>query len=296
MKFYDYLHLYQYDSKRFGGDLKAQNIKNLNEYIDILKRSYNHTHKRTDKDFGYSNDDAVRLLLGLAESEWIENGKPYYDIYPSVIKLLKGIKLDFEYSNLSMPIEFPSLMLRFPENEVIRNIFFKLNLNNGVYKLLMNILFRDENPITKSMECDRATATMSWKIDTTLDEVVDVLISNSCSNNVQDSLIREVFTICIAICMIGDDPEFLDAQVLNKDVDKVNDENRQFYIEKAKSNGKFGFSFGKRIEVCPHIRRNHMCMVPYGPNRSLRKYKLRKGSIIHRRKIETVPTGLLKDE
>lgn len=296
MKFYDYLHLYQYDNKRFCGDLKKDGINNIDEYVTVLGKIWEKKTGRKINKLNCTDDDFIRILLGSAESEWIKNERPYYDIYPSVINLLKNVNLNFEYDNLSMPMGLASLMLRFPENEIIRNIFFRISNKNGKHILLMNVLFRDETPISESMECDRVTVTASWEDGVEFSEVVDKLISESDSSIMHNSLVKESFAICISICMIGDDHEFLDAQLLNKDVDKVNDENRQHYIDKAKSHGKYGFSFGKRIEICPHLRREHMCMVPYGPNRSLRKYKLRKGSIVHRKAIETVPTGLLEEK
>ena len=47
------------------------------------------------------------------------------------------------------------------------------------------------------------------------------------------------------------------------------------------------------IEKIPHIRRPHLCWVPYGPGRKKRKLILRKGSIVHRDVVEKMPTGEL---
>ena len=92
------------------------------------------------------------------------------------------------------------------------------------------------------------------------------------------------------------DPELIIPDVLNKDRDKflnANDELRLKLIDRAKRRGKFGFTLGRDLEKIPHVRRPHPALVWTGVGRKIPKIIMRAGSIVHREKIEKVPTGYL---
>jgi hypothetical protein len=61
----------------------------------------------------------------------------------------------------------------------------------------------------------------------------------------------------------------------------------QKYIDKAHRRGKIGWNAGKRMEVVPHYRRSHMALVWTG--RAVPKVVPRRGSVVHREKVEKVP-------
>ncbi len=65
----------------------------------------------------------------------------------------------------------------------------------------------------------------------------------------------------------------------------------QKHIDKAHRRGKVGWNVGRHIEVAPHYRRPHMTLVWTGSARAVPKVVPRRGSVVHREKVEKVPSG-----
>lgn len=101
-----------------------------------------------------------------------------------------------------------------------------------------------------------------------------------------------LFKLAITLCFIGDSPELIQPEVLNADEHKLQGQhNIEALVAKARRRGKYGFTIGKDIEVMPHYRRPHLALVWYGPGKKESKIIPRKGSIVHRSKVEKIPTG-----
>jgi len=79
--------------------------------------------------------------------------------------------------------------------------------------------------------------------------------------------------------------------VLSKDRAKFADTGEQKYIDKAHRHGKVGWNVGRQIEVAPHYRRPHMTLVWTGRGRAVPRVVPRRGSVVHREKVERVPSG-----
>ena len=284
MKFNDYTDSYVWDNR--DGMLKAHGINNITDLNNYFAGVIRKTGGVMGSDYG----DIVRYLLISREMDWIEAKRPYYDVYPSMIPILEGLKLDFSLKDVTLPMGFRELLVRFPVGHDVQCIFFSLEKVEGEYRCLMNSYFMSE----ESNDEDRVTITTMWQDDATGQSAVDYL--KGCDSGMSDYKLNQMtrfFKIFIGICLIGNDPEIVERQVLSKDLIKLTDENYERLADKAKKRGKFGFSFGAQLEKIPHLRRPHPCWVPYGPGRKYRKLKLRKGSIVHREKIEKMPTGHL---
>ena len=92
-------------------------------------------------------------------------------------------------------------------------------------------------------------------------------------------------------CLLEDDPEIVNPEVLADDRAKYEASGDQKYVEKARRRGKFGWDVGRHIEVIPHYRRPHLMLAWTGAGRSVPKIVPRKGSIVHRNVVEKLPTG-----
>ncbi len=289
MKFNDYTDSYGWDNR--DGILKENGINNITDLNNYFAKVIRESGGVMGAEYG----DIVRYLLVSRELDWVEEKRPYYDVYPSMIPILEGLKLDFSLKDISLPMGFKQLLVRFPEGHDVQCIFFNLEKHEGEYRCLMNAYFLNEEGNEENrVDEDRVTITTMWKDDATGQSALDYL--KGCDPTMSEYKINQMarfFAIFIGICLIGNDPEIVERQVLSKDLAKLNDENRDRLAEKAKKRGKFGFSFGAQLEKIPHLRRPHPCWVAYGPGRKYRKLKLRKGSIVHRDKIEKMPTGHL---
>jgi len=287
VKFNDYTDSYAWDNR--SNDFKSHGINNIRDLNNLFAGVIRKSGGVMDADYG----DIVRYLLVSREMDWIEEKRPYYDVYPSMIPILEGLRLDFSLKDISLPMGFEQLLVRFPENHDVQYIFFSLEKHEGQYRCLMNAHFLSK----ESEDEDRVTITTMWEDDATGQSALDYL--KGCDPDMSEYKINQMtrfFVIFIGICLIGNDPEIVERQVLSKDLIKLNDDNHERLAEKAKKRGKFGFSFGAMLEKIPHLRRPHPCWVACGPGRKYRKLKLRKGSIVHRDKIEKMPTGLLDSE
>ena len=97
--------------------------------------------------------------------------------------------------------------------------------------------------------------------------------------------------LACTICLLENDPELIEPDVLAKDRDKFEITRDAKYVERAKRRGKVGWNIGKSIEVIPHVRRPHLALMHTGHGRMVPRIVLRKGSVIHREVVTHVPTG-----
>jgi hypothetical protein len=101
-----------------------------------------------------------------------------------------------------------------------------------------------------------------WEDDATGQSALDYL--KGCDPDMSEYKINQMtrfFVIFIGICLIGNDPEIVERQVLSKDLIKLKDDNHERLAEKAKKRGKFGFSFGAMLEKKSRI---YVALTPVG--------------------------------
>lgn len=252
----------------------------------------------------------------LFDERWTNLGKPYYDVYPSVIPMLTSLNLDIPGNQITPPHGLKDLVLRFPECDhqlqsgpvKIRTLFLSFQgcskavgskeYGNG---LVVGLDFgeRDET-------CQIPMFTMRvFPIDErSLEETMKSLrdFTDECDGiKVPTELIDDCVRVCLTVCLLGNNQELVQPQILSKDLAKWGDadeEKRKALIEKAKRRGKFAFSLGADLEKSnseksPHYRRPHLTIVWTGHGRTTLKTVMRKGALVHRDKINQVPTGYL---
>ena len=114
---------------------------------------------------------------------------------------------------------------------------------------------------------------------------------------IPNELVMKCVKLCITLRLIGNDPDLIQPDVLSKDRDRWrtgDDELRARLQDKAKRRGKNGFLIGSLLDssdVSPHIRKPHIALYWTGKGRKVPKILMRKGAVIHRSKIEKIPTG-----
>jgi len=97
--------------------------------------------------------------------------------------------------------------------------------------------------------------------------------------------------VSLSLCLLDNDPSVIEPDVLSKDRTKFEETGDQKYVDKAHRRDKVGWNVGRQIEVSPHYRRPHMMLAWTGPGRSVPKIVPRRGTIVHRQKVEKIPTG-----
>ena len=109
-------------------------------------------------------------------------------------------------------------------------------------------------------------------------------------------LIRIAIRLVAGVCLLSDDPDYVRAEVLVKDLLKYERTGDQGLVAKAKRRGIVGWSIGEHFETIPHFRRPHFGIRWTKKGRSVPKLVPIKGAIVHRSKLSDVPTGLLEDD
>jgi len=260
------------------------------------------------------------------ESILHEEGLPYYNVYPSIIPMLLNLDIDkVSEKSLIIPHGLNSLLINMPKKNnplyPIRNI--GLSFEHIEYPDKWTTLTGDPHPggghlglliesgaTENDSVCNNYTTLplgVTGRADEfTVGEIIkEFLYEWSHTENVVDSVkhsggtencIKAVKLAC-TLCLLGNSPELIQPEVLNADEHKLKGQhNIDALVAKARRRGKYGFTIGKDIEVMPHYRRPHLALVWYGSGKKKSKIIPRKGSIVHRSKVEKIPTGYAMEE
>ena len=275
------------------------------------KSAYGHVFK-TDEDFYTSElfEDPLSFRHAEFELNWRKTKKPYYDVYPCIIPMLKSLKLDFPSCQISKPHGLSQLLIRLPESEKCRIIWVSFGLcadkvgsSNLVNGLSIGMDF-GERIERNNVQLPVNEVRIIPLTETNLDDTLDSLVRDPTSfgDEPDYDLLLDYTKLAITICMLGDDKDLIEPQVLTDDERKLTVDNLDRLVQKARNRGKFGFSVGKNIQSImsedgrsPHYRKPHLAVVHYGKGRVESKVILRKGSFINKDKLLEVPTGYLDD-
>jgi len=302
MKFHDYETHFNW-----GKGKKMPHTEN----VQVFTRSYLERMETQARDLGYkelSDLDPFTPALLTLEQRWIESRRPYYDIYPGIIPALLKIKLDVDSGYFRLPVD--TLLLRLPVNEnhplrfmhddkehricsilcensylhkpfcePVRAISFWVDINEIIGDGLRRVLY-------KHILCETGK-TIEWSL-------TNIPAHDSSSDGVlyPDDIIRDITRLICTVCLLASDPEVVVPEVLNGDVSKFEACHDEKYIVRAHGRGKVGWSVGKSIEISPHLRGPCLAALYWtGVGRKIPKIRVRRGSVVHRRKISAIPTG-----
>lgn len=111
---------------------------------------------------------------------------------------------------------------------------------------------------------------------------------------VPEIVMTNLLKLAACLMLLDNDPELVTPDILSKDAARwvdATEAEREAMVSNAWKRGKVGWNIGAAIEVLPHLRRPHPALVWTGHGRTTPRIVLRKGSIVHRSKLITVPTG-----
>lgn len=259
-------------------------------------------------------DDPIGFRHIVFDRAWYNMGKPYYDVYPCIIPMLTKLKLTFPGNVITPPNGIRHLLLRLPDEPHtlcvgdlrVRCVFMSfqhVNRSIGGVRQQEQGLVVGLDIGEKTEELPVYTMRVFPLDERSVEETIFALKAHPntfMGIQVPEELILNTVRLALTVCLIDDNAEFLEQQVLNKDEAKLNaaktDEEKARLFDKAKRRGKWGFSLGKSIEIIPHYRRPHPCVVWTGKGRTIPKIVSRRGSFIHKNKLEQIPTGFEDDE
>lgn len=248
-----------------------------------------------------------------AEELWYEQKRPYYNIYPSIIPSLTKINLDsLSVDHVNYPLK--SLAIRFPEKGHSLNFDYK----NKNY-LLQTLMVIDNFPMKNKFDEKDSNFLVFWmnvgevheetntpvhmfrflskKSGLSVSEGFKTLKTHSSANEgviYPDEFIEDCAKLICTLSLMSNDPEIVQPDVLNADIKKYERTQDPKYIEKAKRRGKFGWSVGKDLQISPHVRAACPAALYWtGKGRKTPKIRFRKGCVVHKKKLQDIPTGYI---
>lgn len=242
----------------------------------------------------------ARIELG-----WIEEGRPYYNVWPAIIPALLKLTLDIQATEIQPPeqvlvIKLPEErnLLRFEyhgEEHEVQSIMvtgFHVLDNSGDVGISLWIDIGEE---VSGMR-DYTFRNIPFRKGKTLEQCFDTLpVSPSALDGIQipSQCLANCVKLVVSLLLLERDPEIIIPDVLNKDKDKLVDSGRWAELQdRAKRRGKFGWNIGETLDVSPGVVvPAHMCHFYVGKGRTERIYKIRKGWIVHRDVVTKLPTG-----
>ncbi len=237
------------------------------------------------------------------EQQWEQARKPYYNVWPSIVPMLTRLNLALDSALIRLPT--PALCIRFPrqnnpltfdwkgEPVPIRCMLMgEINDGRG-----LSILIDIGEVVTDGRDPGIPIYTyrnFRRRHGLSVEQAIGELGANELADlgvQVPDELVTDCVRLCCSLCLLENDPSVIEPDVLSKDRAKFGASGDRKYVDKAHRRGKVGWNVGRRMEVVPHYRRPHMALVWTGRGRAVPKVVPRRGSVVHREKVEKVPSG-----
>jgi L-fucose mutarotase/ribose pyranase (RbsD/FucU family) len=249
------------------------------------------------------------------ESRWSNKGRPYYNVYPAILPMLLSLNLDIPCSfikNISVqPIEIrlPMGLTEEPlvwEHGRIKSILLGMqlvakDLNQEELIDGMCICF-DTQEVDEAGHPVLAFNFFPLRDDMTIEEAIKVFPKHNSLDigiKIPEATMIAVVRLCACLALIDHDSDMITPDILSKDKGQWEGADaamRQHMIDMARKRGKSGWDIGISIERSPHYRRPHPALVRFGKGRKFARIVMRKGSVVHRSKLTTIPTGFENDD
>lgn len=250
----------------------------------------------------------------IGEHDWIKDGRPYYDLYPTIVPAftkvdLTGIKCEF----VKLPV--PRLLIRLAEGSdpkiktilvVQRNdpIHMVGSHQAGGPAILIAIqdgtIFREKDKLIDGMMIHTINAVRLIPGQTIIERLkYGWTHPYADDTDVDSEMVERAFQIAITICLLGDNPDLIEPLPLEADFAKYENadvETRLKLLDKARRRGKTAWAVGRCIEVAPGFRSPHFAIRWMGhgwPKTPV--VRPVKGCIVRRSKLTEIPTGYLDD-
>jgi hypothetical protein len=265
-----------------------------------------------------NSGNAFAFRRGLLEDRWEQMERPYYNLYQAIVPMLLKLRLDIPCSSLR-DISVQPIEVRLPKELTATEAPGLVWPEGRIKSLLMGLQPVPENVDAEDLTVGLVIAfdigevdefghpILSFKFfplreDMTIEDAASLLPPHQ-SLDVGVQIPQEVMTavvkLCACIALIDRDSDIIAPDILVADKakwDEASEAARLAILEKAKKRGKNGWNIGSEIEYAPHYRRPHPALVRVGKGRMLTRIVMRKGAVVHRGKLTSIPTGFDTDE
>lgn len=233
-----------------------------------------------------------------SEEVWMDHGRPYYDMYPSIIEPFLRVDLDkVKGGHLYLPENV--ILVRLPIGCEIKSP----SLCTGSFLVSFGTT---EKGCRIGICAVLPNSSLIFSMSIGKDSSVSEELKDFTGEDV-DRVEREDFRcvsvkmlkIVCSLSLIRNNPDIIEPLPLDNDLrkfEKSTDFERKALLEKAKRRGKVGWAVGKRIETVAGVRCPHFAIrwMGHGEPKTpvLRPIS---GCIVNRRKLSEIPTGYLDE-
>lgn len=335
MQFNDYITHYQLAKAGEMGSGTARGFRNLTArefFIGYTQRLDDISRAQFNKPIELVDPFTPAMLT--LETEWLEAGRPYYNLWPSIIPALTKLRMDADSSFFRLPLD--QLLVRFPVNDnslswewegkpysvkavLCGNVQLITDLNGkavsgwagkqdparmkrgiamwidahepleGAYAGLASKKLH--RMMYKHVVCEEGKS-IEWSFDN-----IPGHDSKDVGVNYPDQVIRDVARIVCTICLMAEDKELVEPIVLKSDEEKYDRTGDLSLVTKAIRRGNYGFNVGRNIEITPHVRAASPAALYWtGRGRTIPRIRFRRGTVVHRKRLASVPTGFMDKE
>lgn len=292
VKFMDHTPLKINEIKNCLKSSKKQKIEN----IDVIKALMSNMST-----FHWSN-------LCCAEDDFIENGKPFFNVYPKVVDALSKTSLSIKPCEIEESIihRLETICVKLPIGHEIESKYgikwFFISICNGVPEthpqaraITLSQRFEDTSKILQTSystgDFCASWATM-WNGSFELSDKNMAVVNRESKS--ESEARRIIARIACGVMMLAADPDYIKPVLLKADEGKTTPLEER--IARAKNRGVYGFTIGEEIERCPHFRRPHFAIRWTGKGAEIPKLVPVKGAVVGDKKLLTnVPTGFEDD-
>ncbi len=242
----------------------------------------------------------ITRIIHSAEHHWMLERKPYYRVYPSLVTPF--VRLDLAKvtcSSLQMPTGLSSLLIQLPshpslkvQTQALQNVLITFDERQQDATKWLNVFIQStrndsEGPYNSIFRFEKSDATILEMVRSITERVSIGSAQGQPALEVLEAGLK-VMAVCL---LLEDDPQLIVPEVLTDDQRRWEETLDPKYVQKAHNRGKIGWTIGREYEVIPHWRRPHLARVWTGKGRSIPKVVMRAGAIVHRKQVESIPTG-----
>lgn len=246
---------------------------------------------------GPSKQNCVVQLL--TEGHWLADRRPYYNMWPSVIRPFTKIDLNkVRVTDVKLPLD--RLVIRLPVGHELygaHSIFVAKGhgAEDNAPALLTCI---NSGIVAEDISISTITAFTMNEGESVLDRLKFGRDNPYCDEDKKEEMVDACLRLVVAICLLNNNPDLIEQSPLESDRAKWEATHDIKLIQKAERRGKLEWDIGRHIEVAPGWRNAHFAIRWMGQKVVEKTPVLRpiKGCMVRRKEIEEVPTGYLDED
>ena len=236
------------------------------------------------------------------EAKWVDNGRPFYNLWPSVIEPFGDIDLSkVSCKEISLPL--PQIMVRCPKGSSVHGAICSLvsEMNVDDARGLQFCISDGSYYPSKQFSTIPVHTISSFELipDHTVEERLQWCQQHPyCDDPIDYKMISACVKIAVSLSLLRNNPDLIEPLPLEADRKKWEETHDMKYIEKAARRGKKEWDVGKHVVVTPGFRRPHFAIRWMGRGVGVEKKPVLRpirGCLVQRESVISVPTGFLDE-